>query len=94
MWKRLPDLSKEEMTGLRGLKKAKLYADEDIEDEVVKFLRDSGVNITRARELGNQGKPDSFHAALAYREKRFLLTKNAKQQTNQTLFDHRELDHP
>lgn len=78
MWKKLPNVSKEDMRDLRGLKKAKLYADEDIEDEVVEFLKDNGVNITSARTLGNRGKPDSFHAATSFKEKRFLLTKNAK----------------
>jgi predicted nuclease of predicted toxin-antitoxin system len=78
MWKLLPDVTKQGMLDLRGLKKAKFYADEDIEEEVVDFLRDNGVNITSARALGHRGKPDSFHAALSYREKRFLLTKNAK----------------
>ena len=78
MWKKLPNVSKEDIRDLRGLKRAKLYADEDIEDEVVEFLKDSGVNITSARSLSYRGKPDSFHAALSFKEKRFLLTKNAK----------------
>jgi hypothetical protein len=78
MWKRLPDASKSEIAALRGSKKAKLYADEDIEEEVVEFFRESGVNITSARELGLRGKPDSFHADLSFKERRFLLTKNAK----------------
>jgi hypothetical protein len=33
------------------LKKAKLYADEDIEEELVGFLRAKGANIKSAREL-------------------------------------------
>jgi hypothetical protein len=78
MWKLSPDVTKQELSDLRGMKKAKLYADEDIEEEAVEFIRESGVNITSARELGYRGKPDSFHAALAYKEKRFLLTKNTK----------------
>lgn len=78
MWKKLPDLSKAEESELRGLKRAKLYADEDIEEEVVEYLREHGVNIKSARELGHRGKPDSLQAAFAYKEKRFLLTKNAK----------------
>lgn len=59
-------------------RKAKLYADEDIEEDVVESLRESGVNIESARELGHRGKPDQFHASLALRKRRFLLTKNAK----------------
>lgn len=56
----------------------RLYADEDIEEDIVAILRGEGVNITSARELGHRGKPDEFHAALALRERRFLLTKNDK----------------
>jgi predicted nuclease of predicted toxin-antitoxin system len=78
MWKKLLDLSKQDESELHGMRKAKLYADEDIEEKVVERFRDNGVNIKSARELGHRGKPDSFHAALAYKEKRFLLTKNAK----------------
>jgi|SRR5215470_17357649 len=78
MWKRLPDLNKEEKAFLRGVKKAKIYADEDIEEEAVGWIRSEGVNIKSARELGHRGKPDSFHAAFAFKEKRFLLTKNEK----------------
>lgn len=78
MWKKLEDPTKDEMEALRGLKKAKLYADEDIEEEVVEFLRDSGANIKSARELGHRGKPDSFHAAVSFKEKRFLLNKECQ----------------
>jgi hypothetical protein len=52
----------------------KLYADEDIEDDVVQLLRDVGVNIKSARELGHRRKPDSFHANLSFaRSVSFLL---------------------
>jgi len=78
MWKKLSNATKQEIATLRGSKKIKLYADEDIEEEVVEFFRDNGVNIIGARELGLKGKPDSFHVALAFKKKRFLLTKNAK----------------
>jgi predicted nuclease of predicted toxin-antitoxin system len=78
MWKRLTNASKEEKAYLRRVRKAKLYADEDIEEEAVEWIRSQGVNITSARELGHRGRPDSFHAALAFKEKRFLLTKNEK----------------
>ena len=59
-------------------RRVKLYADENIEPEVVEWLREKKVNVLSARELGHAGKPDSFHAALAFKKKRFLLTKNAK----------------
>ena len=72
-WRRVDDSE-----SLGQLRKAKLYADEDVEEEVVGALRIAGVNITSARELGHRGKPDSFHAALSFKEKRFLLTKNAR----------------
>jgi predicted nuclease of predicted toxin-antitoxin system len=78
VWKKIPDPSKDDETVLRLSKRMKLYADEDIEDDVVEVFRDEGVNITAARELGHRGKPDSFHAGLAFREKRFLVTRNGK----------------
>ena len=78
MWKKLPDPSKDDEAVLRSSKRMKLYADEDIEDDVVQLLREVGVNIKSARELGHRRKPDSFHANLSFREKRFLLTRNGK----------------
>jgi predicted nuclease of predicted toxin-antitoxin system len=78
MWQELPDPSKDEIRAFRRIKKVKLYADEDIEDQIVTYLRDKRINITSARELGYRGKPDSFHAAYAFKKKRFLLTKNEK----------------
>lgn len=60
-------------------RKMKLYADEDIEEDAVEYLRSQGVNIKSARGIdGHRRKPDSFHAAFAKREKRFLLTRNGK----------------
>ncbi|SRR6266498_420305 len=78
MWRKIPPPSKDDETVLRMSKRMKLYADGDIEDDVVEFFREQGVNIRGARELGHRGKPDSFHAALAFREKRFLVTRNGK----------------
>lgn len=63
---------------LGQVRRARLYADEDIEDEVVAALRLAGVNVKYAREEGHRGRPDSFHAAEAFRQKRFLLTKNGR----------------
>jgi predicted nuclease of predicted toxin-antitoxin system len=56
----------------------KIYADEDIEDDIVEIFKSEGVNIKSAREIGLRGKPDSFQAAYALKEKRFLLTRNGK----------------
>jgi hypothetical protein len=78
MWRKIPPPSKDDEAVLRMSKRMKLYADEDIEDDVVEFFRDQGVNVKGARELGHRGKPDSFHAALAFRERRFLVTRNGK----------------
>jgi predicted nuclease of predicted toxin-antitoxin system len=75
-WIRLPKSSTSEDALLRRLRKARLYADEDIEDEVVQAIRDKGVNISSVRERGERGKPDEVHLATARREHRFLLTKD------------------
>jgi hypothetical protein len=77
-WRRLREPSKQELSWLRRMRRMKLYADEDIEDPVVGALRGEGINIVSARELGHRGKPDSFHAAWAFKHKRFLVTRNAK----------------
>ncbi len=74
MWKKLP------LAAITPQKerRVRLYADEDIEEEVVEWLREKNVNVVSARELGHRGKPDSFHVALAFKKHRFLLTKNGK----------------
>lgn len=78
MWRKLPVPTRETSSAFGREKRARLYADEDIEEDVVDWLRSKGVSVKSARELGHRGKPDSFHAALAARENRFLLTANAK----------------
>lgn len=78
MWKRLPQPTREQRAQFTLEKRARIYADEDIEEGVVEWLRSKGVNVKSARELGHRGKPDSFQAALAFKEERFLLTMNAK----------------
>jgi len=78
MWKRLPELPDDVVSEMRRMKKIKLYADEDIEPEVIKYFKDNRVNITSAKTLGHQGKPDSFQTQFAYKDGRFILTKNAK----------------
>ncbi len=75
-WIRLPKLSRDEKALLRRLRKARLYADEDIEEEIVQAIRARGVNISSVREREQRGKPDEVHLATARREHRFLLTKD------------------
>lgn len=71
--------SREEISHVRGRRRAKVYADENIEDFTVELLRALKVNIKSANQLrGHQGKDDEWHAAYALRKRRFLLTKNAK----------------
>lgn len=77
-WQELSEPSREKWAELRGQRKLKLYADEDMEADAVAALRRHGVNIRSAQELGVTGKPDEFHAARALQLKRVLLTKNAK----------------
>jgi len=93
MWKKWVEPPKPQykaiLRKLQNQKKAKFYADEDIEDGAVAILRECGVNITSARELRHRGKPDSFHAALAFKEKRFLLTRNGRHYLNDRRFLHR-----
>lgn len=79
-------MSTRRFRGMQRQKKAKFYADGDIEDGAVAVLRECGVNITSARELGHRGKPDSFQAALALKEKRFLLTRNGRDYLNDRKF--------
>lgn len=90
MWKKWPEPPKREykaiLRQMQGQKKAKFYADEDIEDGVVAVLRECGLNITSARELGHRGKPDTFQAAFAFKAKRFLLTRNGRDYMNDRRF--------
>ncbi|MBO0719787.1 MAG: hypothetical protein J2P41_03140 [Blastocatellia bacterium] len=57
---RLTDPSKEEKTGMRIVKKAKIYTDEDIEEEVVDWIRSHGVNIKSARDVGFEALASSL----------------------------------
>lgn len=77
-WKELEPPTPDEQRLVASSRRAKLYADEDIEDDVVDLLRENGVNITSARELGHRGKDDKFQAAYAKKTRRYLLTKNGK----------------
>jgi hypothetical protein len=58
-----------------GLGKIKLYADENINDGLVSYLkRHYQANIISAIELGHAGQSDDFQFKQAYKLKRFLLT--------------------
>ena len=57
MWVRRKQMDKETLSKYRRMKKMQLYADEDIENEAVEYLRQQKVNIVSVREKGNQGKP-------------------------------------
>lgn len=69
-WKELGPLSKDDLSAARRLRRIKLYADEDIEEEVVETIRARGMNIVSARELGHRGKPDEFQLTYATKKKR------------------------
>ena len=84
MWQKLPKTKRPRLPG-KPLRKARLYADEDVEAWIIEVLRERKVNIKSAVELSHYGKDDSFHAALAFKQKRFLLTKNGKDFLNDRL---------
>lgn len=54
--------------------KIKLYADENIEDYIINYLKSRGINIVSAKGKGYSGRSDKFQFQQAYKLKRFLLT--------------------
>jgi predicted nuclease of predicted toxin-antitoxin system len=56
--------------------RAKLYADENIETNLVRHLRSQGVAIDYAVELGFNPRDDEFRFQEARRRKAILLTKD------------------
>lgn len=57
--------------------RVKFYADEDIDMALIHYLRSKHkISIVTASELGYQGRDDEFHFQEAYRQKRFLLTRD------------------
>jgi hypothetical protein len=77
-WVEVEDASAEMISAFRRSGRARLFADENIEEDAVRHLRHQRINVVTVRELGQSGKPDEDIAAYAFREKRFLLTKNGK----------------
>jgi hypothetical protein len=49
--------------------KARFYADENIETHLIQHLRNQGLNINSAVELGFQSRDDQFHLHEARRRK-------------------------
>jgi hypothetical protein len=78
MWRKIPPPSKDDEAVLRMSRRMKLYADEDIEDDVVEFFREQGVNIRSARELGASRQARLLPCWSGIRRERFLVTRNGK----------------
>ncbi len=55
----------------------KILTDENISPEVVSFLREKGINVIDVKEKGWQGVDDKFLMAVAWEEKRFILTHDS-----------------
>jgi predicted nuclease of predicted toxin-antitoxin system len=58
------------------MQKAKLYADESIEANLVRHLRSQGVAVDYAVDLGFNPRDDEFHFQEARRRKAILLSKD------------------
>jgi predicted nuclease of predicted toxin-antitoxin system len=64
--------------------KARFYADENVEAYLVKHIRNSGIRVEYANELGFNPRDDLFHLQEARRRKCILLTRDLD------YLDHRE----
>jgi predicted nuclease of predicted toxin-antitoxin system len=56
--------------------RVRFYADEDIEDELVAFIREEGYRVFSARELGLSPRDDRHHLQEARKRKCVLLTRD------------------
>ncbi len=56
--------------------KTEFYADENIEAYLIQHLRNQGLNIDSAVELGFQSRDDQFHLQEARRRKSVVLTRD------------------
>ncbi len=41
--------------------RCKFYADENIEEDLIEFIREKGYKVISAKELGLSGKNDKYH---------------------------------
>jgi len=74
----MPKKAKERHPG-----RAAFYADENIDEAIIRFLRFKGYRVESAREHGLSGRDDHFHLHEAKRRKCVLLT------SDEDLLDHR-----
>jgi len=58
------------------LQKARFYADENIEDYLIAYIRNQGYHVDSARELGFSSRDDLFQFQEAKRRKCLLITKD------------------
>jgi predicted nuclease of predicted toxin-antitoxin system len=74
---RLLDLSavtKEQMKRLSG--EARFYADQNLDEAFIDILRWDKLDVLRARDIGAEAQPDTFHYKYAFRHNRVLLTQD------------------
>jgi hypothetical protein len=77
-WKRIADLTKEEVSAVRrDRKKARFLVDEDVQAEVAEILREWGWNVKHATEVGLTHHPDENVLAFAYQKNRVLITHDS-----------------
>jgi hypothetical protein len=58
------------------IRRVRLYADEDIPDEVIEELQGARVSIISGAKGRDRGRPDSYHYVRARRLRRVLLTRD------------------
>lgn len=69
--------------------RTKFYADENVEQALVDYLRDNGFHVDFAIELGLTPRDDQFHLQEARRRKAVLLTRDTDFLDNTKFsFDH------
>ena len=56
--------------------RTRFYADENVEEDLVKFLRAKGFHVDHAVELGFSSRDDAFHLQEARRRRGVLLSKD------------------
>jgi len=76
-WKKL-QITKAELSDLKNIfrKKAKFYADENIEEELIGLLKNIGWNIESYKDYSLAGQPDENQFSKAQQLKRMLITKD------------------